>query len=141
MLDSLSDDVAAARVRLLELHGYAAVVRAKTAEHTSRAIEAYISGGLKVIEITTTCPNWREAIKELSRREDILVGAGTILTMEQARDAVASGAKFVVSPILDEEVVAEVNGPLRSVMIPGCATPSECWRAHKLGCRFQKVFG
>ena len=58
-----------------------------------------------------------------------------------AADAVASGAKFVVSPILDEEVVAEVNGPLRSVMIPGCATPSECWRAHKLGCRFQKVFG
>ena len=69
----------------------------------------------------------------------MLVGVGTCLTVGQCKAAVAAGAQFVVSPVLDEAVVKEAKR-LKTPMVPGCSTPSELNRAHQLGCPIQKLF-
>lgn len=125
----------------LHRHGYIAVLRTPQAEGVAPAIEAYLAGGLRVLEITTTCPNWCGHIQRLRADERLVVGAGTVLSLEHAESALEAGAQFLVSPVLDEEVVKAVVGRYpECVMIPGCATPSELWRAKQLGCDFQKIF-
>lgn len=123
----------------IERHGYAAVVRAFEGQQVRPVIEAYLAGGLKVIEITTSCPGWAKYITEYRRRKDLLVGVGTCLTVAQCKEAVAAGAQFVVSPVFDEAVVKEATR-LKAPMVPGCSTPSEMNRAHQMGCPFQKLF-
>ena len=139
------DAACCATMEKLKLYGYVAILRTQKAESVAPAVDAYLAGGLRVIEITTTCPEWLSWIQKLCARRDggepdLMVGAGTVLTVEQARAAVAAGAQFLVSPVLDEEVVAEAIQNLKTVMIPGCNTPSEMWRAYKLGCQAQKLY-
>ena len=122
------------------LRRHCAVVRTTHADRVAPCVEAYVRGGLTVIEITTTCPDFCEHItRTAAANPALLVGAGTILTADQVRSAVAAGAKFLVSPVLDEAVVA-VAREVGVAFIPGCSTPSEMWRAHQLGCPMQKLF-
>lgn len=126
----------------LKAHGYAAVLRTTDGALVTPCIEAYLAGGLKVIEITTTCPGWTDQIALLRARADtegLMVGAGTIMTIDQATLAVEAGAEFLVSPVCDTEVIAHCAS-LSVVMIPGCSTPTEMWTAYKLGCGIQKLF-
>jgi len=108
-------------------------------------------GTLQIIEVTTTCPGWPDVIADLAAKADaagfdegglpkLLVGAGTIMTKEQAATAADRGAQFLVSPVLDEGVASFVTNELKRVYIPGCVTPSEMWKAHTLGCQMQKLF-
>ena len=72
-------------------------------------------------------------------RPEVLVGAGTVITLEQCKTAVACGAKFIVAPGFDEEVVRwciEHEIPV----LPGCVTPTEIMAAMKLGLKVVKVF-
>jgi Entner-Doudoroff aldolase len=68
-----------------------------------------------------------------------VVGAGTVLTAQDAEDAVAHGARFLVSPVVDEEVI-EAARRLGVAAIPGCATPTEMLRAWRAGAPLQKLF-
>ncbi|HEU5059545.1 MAG TPA: bifunctional 4-hydroxy-2-oxoglutarate aldolase/2-dehydro-3-deoxy-phosphogluconate aldolase, partial [Kofleriaceae bacterium] len=80
-----------------------------------------------------------ELVAEFSRRPGLVVGAGTVLTVEDAKAAVRAGARFLVSPVMDEEVVrAAVD--LGAVAMPGCHTPTELLRAHRAGAALQKLF-
>jgi 2-dehydro-3-deoxyphosphogluconate aldolase / (4S)-4-hydroxy-2-oxoglutarate aldolase len=103
------------------------------------ALAAAVRGGFRALEITLSTPGAVELISELARDTRLLIGAGTVLTVEQARAAKQAGARFLVSPVLDVEVVAEVSR-LGCVMIPGCATPTELWKAHRAGAPLQKLF-
>ena len=67
------------------------------------------------------------------------MGAGTVLTVEQAREAVAAGARFLVSPVCDVEVI-EVAAELGVAIMPGCFTPTEMLRAHRAGAPLVKLF-
>jgi 2-keto-3-deoxy-6-phosphogluconate aldolase len=69
--------------------------------------DAAVRGGFKVIEFTLSVPGVFELIEEFSQRDGLLVGAGTVLRPEDARRAVDSGAKFIVSPVVDEAVISE----------------------------------
>ena len=78
-------------------------------------------------------------LAELSRRPGLVVGAGTVLTVDDAKSAVRAGARVLVSPVMDEEVVrAAVD--LGVVAIPCFHTPSEMLRAHRAGAALQKLF-
>jgi 2-dehydro-3-deoxyphosphogluconate aldolase/(4S)-4-hydroxy-2-oxoglutarate aldolase len=103
------------------------------------ALAAARRGGFRVLEVTLSTPGAVEIIAELSRDDRLLVGAGTVLTVEQARAAAQAGARFLVSPVLDLDVVGE-GARLGCVVIPGCATPTELWRAHRAGAPLQKLF-
>jgi 2-dehydro-3-deoxyphosphogluconate aldolase / (4S)-4-hydroxy-2-oxoglutarate aldolase len=87
--------------------------------------DALLEGGLPVIEVTFRAAGASEAIREIrSTRPAILVGAGTVLTVEQAEAALDAGAQFIVAPGTNARVVDYVLGR-GGVMFPGVATPSE----------------
>jgi len=116
-----------------------AILRTNSQAVAAAAMEAAVRGGFRHLEFTLTTPGALELVTEFSRRPDLVVGAGTVLTVENAKGAVRAGARFLVSPVMDEEVVrAAVD--LGAVAIPGCHTPTELLRAHRAGAALQKLF-
>jgi 2-dehydro-3-deoxyphosphogluconate aldolase/(4S)-4-hydroxy-2-oxoglutarate aldolase len=116
-----------------------AILRCNDHSVGRNALAAAVRGGFRALEVTLGTPGAVEIIADMTRDSRLLVGAGTVLTVEQARAAVQAGARFLVSPVLDVEVVAEASR-LGVVMIPGCATPTELWKAHRAGTPLQKLF-
>jgi Entner-Doudoroff aldolase len=102
-------------------------------------MEAAIRGGFRIVEFTLTVPGALELIAEFTKKEGLLVGAGTVMTPSEAHDAVLAGASFLVSPVVDERVIAEARH-LGVASMPGAHTPTELWRAHELGAPLQKLF-
>ena len=103
------------------------------------ALAAAVRGGFRALEVTLSTPGALTLIAELARDPALVVGAGTVLSAEQARAAHAAGARFLVSPVIDRELVDEA-ARLRCPAIPGCATPTELWQAHRAGAPLQKLF-
>jgi len=101
--------------------------------------DALVSGGLPVAEITLRTPAGMGVISAMSARGDILVGAGTVNSAVQAREAISAGARFIVSPGLAPAVV-EVAKAAGLPVIPGVATASEVLAAAELGLTTLKFF-
>lgn len=100
---------------------------------------ALVKGGLPALEVTMRTPVALEAIRAMSAISGGIVGAGTVLDAEQARAAVAAGAKFLVSPGSTPELIdaaIELNVPI----LPGVATASEAMMARDKGLRILKFF-
>lgn len=101
---------------------------------------ALLAGGLNVMEITFRTAAAPDAIKAVAENcPDMLVGAGTVITLEQCKKAVQMGAQFIVSPGFDKEIVAwciDKDVPV----IPGCITPTEIMAAIKVGLKVLKFF-
>ena len=116
-----------------------AILRCNDHAAGRQALAAAVRGGFRVLEVTLTTPGAVEMIADLVKDDRLLVGAGTVLTVEQARAAAQAGARFLVSPVLDDDVLAEAT-KLGCSMLPGCATPTELWRAHRAGAAMQKLF-
>jgi 2-dehydro-3-deoxyphosphogluconate aldolase/(4S)-4-hydroxy-2-oxoglutarate aldolase len=100
---------------------------------------ALVAGGLPAAEITLRTEAGEAAIRAVAGRADLLVGAGTVLTIEQVNRAHGCGATFVVSPGLDEAVVERAL-ELGLVVLPGVATASELQSALRLGLDAVKLF-
>lgn len=124
--------------RIAELKLIPMVVMDK-AEHAERFGDVLVSGGLPVAEITFRTPAAEACVRTLAQRGDLLVGAGTILTTEQADRAIDAGAQFLVAPGTNPKVVEHVLK--RGLpMVPGIATPSEIELATSIGARLLKFF-
>lgn len=121
--------------------GIVPVVRAASAEEATRAIEAVKTGSIDIFEITMTVPDALNLIKNLTAKfgETALIGAGTVLTPEQAQDCIAAGAKFIISPALNLETIKICNEKDVAVM-PGALTPTEIVTAWNAGADCVKVF-
>jgi len=100
---------------------------------------ALVAGGLPVAEVTFRTAAAPDAIAAMAARGDILVGAGTVLTAEQVNQAVAAGARFVVSPGLSRAVV-ERCAELGVLALPGAVTATEVQAALELGLSTVKFF-
>jgi 2-dehydro-3-deoxyphosphogluconate aldolase / (4S)-4-hydroxy-2-oxoglutarate aldolase len=98
-----------------------------------------VRGGIRILEFTWTTPGAAELVREFAQRPDLVVGAGTILRVEDAEIAVRAGARFLVSPVVDERVI-DAALAAGVAPIPGCATPTEMWRAYERGAPMQKRF-
>ena len=117
-----------------------AILRTPHGDLAIPAMEAALSAGFKVCEYTLTIPGAFECIQETSSRHpEIVVGAGTVLTSDQAKKAVDSGARFLVSPIMDPQMIQLAND-LGVAIIPGCSTPTEMQTAHEAGAPLVKLF-
>ncbi|MFD7902548.1 bifunctional 4-hydroxy-2-oxoglutarate aldolase/2-dehydro-3-deoxy-phosphogluconate aldolase [Kitasatospora sp. NPDC059747] len=101
--------------------------------------DALASGGARCAEVTFRTSDAEQALKVMAAHGGLAVGAGTVVTPEQAERAVAAGARFVVSPGYDEEVVAKCR-ELGVPVVPGIATATELMRALRDGLDTVKVF-
>lgn len=120
--------------------GVVPVVVLDDAKDAVATANAMLAGGIDVMEITFRTAAAPNAIKAVAENcPDMLVGAGTILNLEQCKLAVSMGAKFIVSPGFDAETVAWCveNG---IAVTPGCVTPTEIMAAIKLGLKVVKFF-
>lgn len=120
--------------------GVVPVVVLDKAEDAVPTAQAMLAGGIDVMEITFRTAAAADSIKAVSEHcPDMLVGAGTVLNLEQCKLAVFMGAKFIVSPGFDREVVAWCLEQGIAVT-PGCVTPTEIMAALSMGIKVIKFF-
>jgi 2-dehydro-3-deoxyphosphogluconate aldolase/(4S)-4-hydroxy-2-oxoglutarate aldolase len=120
--------------------GVVPLVQAEVSETAIQISNALVVGGLSVIEVvlrTDAALRCLEAVRKTVPQA--IVGAGTVLTTEQAEAAIGAGGRFIVSPGLDDAVV-EVAIRHGVPVFPGIATATELQRAHNLGLRTVKFF-
>lgn len=119
------------------------VVPVVTLENVQDALpvaEALLAGGLDIIEVTFRTTAAEECVREIKRAyPQMLVGAGTLLEVEQVQRANAAGAQFGVAPGLNATVV-QASQALGMPFIPGVMTPTDVEHALALGCKLQKFF-
>ncbi len=110
---------------------------ADVAVPTARAL---LRGGIDVMEITFRTAAAQASIARVTAEvPEMKVGAGTVVTVQQARDAIAAGAKFLVSPGSDADIICEAAA-LNTPIVPGVVTPSEIMLGLKLGVKVFKFF-
>jgi 2-dehydro-3-deoxyphosphogluconate aldolase / (4S)-4-hydroxy-2-oxoglutarate aldolase len=101
--------------------------------------EAMVNAGIRAIEITLTTPGALDIVEKLSQNKDLIVGVGTVISKEGVKSAEKAGAKFIVSPNTDTDVI-EKSKSLDMVSMPGVATATEVGRALKAGADILKLF-
>ncbi len=116
-----------------------AILRSSIESAVGPAMQAVVDGGFKAIEFTLTTPGALQQIAKFAAMDGLLVGAGTVLTCEEAESAVEAGANFLVSPVTDVKVITwcKENDIL---CIPGTYTPTEMLLAHSTGAQIVKLF-
>lgn len=116
-----------------------AILRTNDQQRAAQAMEAAIEGGFRILEFTLSIPGAYELVREFSQRDGVVVGTGTVMDEVEARQSVAAGARFIVSPVIDEAVIA-VAADMGVACMPGCHTPTEMLRAHRAGAPLCKLF-
>ena len=127
--------------QLIRQSGIIAIMRTKSSDQLISAAEAIRKGGVKVIEVTMNTPGALDVIASASKRfgQEVLFGAGTVLSPEMATDAIQAGAQFIVAPTLNLKVI-ELCKNLDLPVMPGCYTPTEMLAAWEAGADFVKLF-
>lgn len=125
----------------IEQAGVVAILRRLPESTLLDVAGALVSGGIQVLEMTLDSPGAYTGISTLRNTygDNVLIGAGTVMTREQLRGAKDAGAKFMLSPHLDTDLVAYAK-ELDVVLIPGIATPSEIALAKRAGAEVLKLF-
>jgi 2-dehydro-3-deoxyphosphogalactonate aldolase len=127
--------------RLLQDLPIVAILRGLTPAEAVPALDALAGAGIRIIEVPLNSPRAFESIRLMASRagEDLLIGGGTVLTIEDARAVAAAGARLMVAPNGDPPVIAAAKG-LGLVALPGVATPSEAFAALAAGADALKLF-
>ena len=120
------------------------VVRASRLDDPVALCHALAAGGIRTVELTYTTPGLTDLLADVAARadDDIVIGAGTVLTADQARAALTAGARFLVTPGLPAEaaeIVAEAHAH-RAAVVLGALTPTEVITATALGADAVKIF-
>ena len=117
-----------------------AILRTPHGDLAAEAMRSAIRGGFRICEFTLTIPGALDHIRSISEEfADVVVGAGTVLTAEDAHAAVEAGANFLVSPVVDIDVI-ETATALGVASMPGCSSPTEMLAAHEAGAPLVKLF-
>jgi 2-dehydro-3-deoxyphosphogluconate aldolase/(4S)-4-hydroxy-2-oxoglutarate aldolase len=115
------------------------LVRCNTQAQGQEMADALVDAGVKVIEITLTTPGALKIIEKLLKNKDLLVGAGTVRTVKDVKKVEAIGARFIVSPDTNEDVITATK-KLKLVSMPGASTPTEVGIAVDAGADILKLF-
>jgi 2-dehydro-3-deoxyphosphogluconate aldolase/(4S)-4-hydroxy-2-oxoglutarate aldolase len=117
-----------------------AVIRLKDTSRIEDVAGAILENGMNVIEITLNSDNALEAIHRVSQNfSSCLLGAGTVLGYEHAVQAIERGARFLVSPVIDLDMLA-IGNEIGVTTMAGALTPTEAWQAYGAGSDFVKLF-
>ncbi len=124
----------------LQRSAVVAVLRAPSADTALHAIEALVRGGLTAIEVTYSTPNVPFVLSRVRDiHERLTHGVGTVTEAWQVEESVAAGAQFIVSPGIDDAVIAAMHASGRTAVV-GAITPSEIMRARQAGMSLVKIF-
>ncbi|MFC7523530.1 bifunctional 4-hydroxy-2-oxoglutarate aldolase/2-dehydro-3-deoxy-phosphogluconate aldolase [Parapedobacter sp. GCM10030251] len=118
-----------------------AILRGVPSAQIVDVAQALHAGGIRVLEITMNSEEPLTAIRKVTEvfGDGMVIGAGTVLDTAMAKAAIAAGAKFVLSPIVERDVI-NVTKDLGAVSIPGAYTPTEIYSAFQWGADLIKVF-
>ena len=118
-----------------------AIIRGVSPDQVLPIAEVLYEGGIRLVEVTMNSAEPLKVIEELAAKlgDRITIGAGTVLDLPAASDAIQAGARFILSPVWDEELIAETK-KLGALSIPGAFTATEIYRAWKAGADLVKVF-
>ncbi|GFZ90615.1 2-dehydro-3-deoxy-phosphogluconate aldolase [Paenibacillus marchantiophytorum] len=118
-----------------------AIVRGVEEQHMAFVADALLQGGVTVMEITLNTPGALTMIAQLQEKlgDQMYIGAGTVLDLDDAKRAIAAGAAFIVTPNTDEEVIRFAHSQ-QIPIFPGALTPTEIVKAWKAGATAVKVF-
>jgi 2-dehydro-3-deoxyphosphogluconate aldolase/(4S)-4-hydroxy-2-oxoglutarate aldolase len=121
--------------------GLIPVIRVASASEAIDVANAIKDGGVSLIEITMSVRGAIEVIKELTQeyKDEIIMGAGTVLDAETGRAALLAGAQFIVSPTLNLDLI-QLAHRYSAVVVPGAMTPTEILTAWNAGADMVKVF-
>jgi 2-dehydro-3-deoxyphosphogluconate aldolase/(4S)-4-hydroxy-2-oxoglutarate aldolase len=111
----------------------------ESAADAQKIAEAFVRGGLPVLEVTLRTPAALDVIREMKKVEGAIVGAGTVLNEKDLDAAMAAGAEFIVSPGLTEKL-AFAAADRKIAFLPGIATASDLMRGFDLGLSHFKFF-
>jgi 2-dehydro-3-deoxyphosphogluconate aldolase / (4S)-4-hydroxy-2-oxoglutarate aldolase len=122
-------------------HKVVAIIRGAEPEQVLSIVQALYDGGVRLVEVTLNSKKALEMISNIRSTYDgrMLVGAGTVLNAEEAREALQAGARFIISPTLDKNTI-EATKKADSVSIPGAFSPTEILNAYLWGADIVKVF-
>jgi 2-dehydro-3-deoxyphosphogluconate aldolase/(4S)-4-hydroxy-2-oxoglutarate aldolase len=120
-------------------HKIMGLVRANDQATGQAMADAMVNAGIRAIEITLTTPGALDIVEKLSENKDLIVGVGTVISKENVKSAEKAGAKFIVSPNTDSDVIEKTKS-LDMVSMPGVATATEVGRALKAGADILKLF-
>jgi 2-dehydro-3-deoxyphosphogluconate aldolase/(4S)-4-hydroxy-2-oxoglutarate aldolase len=120
-------------------HKLMALVRMDSKDKGQELADVLVAAGIKVIEITLTTPGAEKIIEKLAKNKELTVGAGTVLTTKDVKKAENVGAKFIVSPDTNEDVI-KASKKLGLISMPGVATASEVAIALDCGADVLKLF-
>ena len=128
-------------VQAIEACGVVGIVRIKDPAAVPGVVQALADGGVRALEITMTVPGAVELIRQTARSlpPGFLLGAGTVLDVNAARQVVDAGAQFLVSPVLRVDVINTARD-LDVPIMPGCFSPTEILTAWDAGADIIKVF-
>jgi 2-dehydro-3-deoxyphosphogluconate aldolase/(4S)-4-hydroxy-2-oxoglutarate aldolase len=128
-------------VEKLQQERIVVVIRGAQVHTLEQTLQALYEGGLRIFEVTVEATHAMTALASLRGQlpADALIGVGTVLDAETADAAIAAGAQFIVSPILQEEVYRASQAQQVPCILAGM-TPTEIYRAYRLGCPAVKVF-
>lgn len=129
------------QLQKLQDSGVVAVIRRPRSQDVLHIAHALVEGGVGALEITVDTPGAFDLIALLKEKlgEHVLVGAGTVLDADTAKQAIQAGSDFIFSPILDIDTITLTN-EYGKISIPGVMTPTEIVTAHKAGADLIKVF-
>ena len=120
-------------------HKLMALVRMDSKDKGQELADVLVAAGIKVIEITLTTPGAEKIIEKLAKNKELTVGAGTVLSTKDVKKAENAGAKFIVSPDTNEDVI-KASKKLGLISMPGVATASEVAIALDSGADVLKLF-
>ena len=116
-----------------------AIIRTDNQKVAEQAMQAAVAGGFRVVEFTLTTPGALNLITQFRENDDLIVGAGTVMSLTIVQEAVEAGAQFLVSPVCSVDVIQEAK-KLDVVTMPGTFTATEMESAHRAGADFVKLF-
>jgi 2-dehydro-3-deoxyphosphogluconate aldolase/(4S)-4-hydroxy-2-oxoglutarate aldolase len=123
----------------IERYKLMVAVRTTTPDSAFRAAKACIDGGIKLLEITFSVPGADDVINTLNKETAAHIGAGTILSVQEAKKAIKAGASYIVSPHFDKRIVTFTKKE-GLISIPGACTPTEIYLAYRAGGDIIKLF-
>lgn len=126
-------------LKSLSLTGIVPVVVLDDAKNAAPLADALMAGGIPCAEITLRTAAGLDSIAAIADKPGVTVGAGSVITLQNCKDAIAAGARFIVSPGLNVKVVEHCLENSVAVL-PGCVTPTELMQAMELGLDTVKFF-